>query len=530
MRLFLLLGTLVAFLVAAEWWLVRTLARDLSTEIGEVAFRVGESVVASVTMKGGTPDWHGLTRADENMHVDLTAPGGSLTRRFVFRTEDGEMKTVEQRDERLGDEPDVARASGTLVHALGDASHALEGLSPEETFLLLQALEELRGEDGPFPAAPRVSVLDEQGRELEGEERRAALEDGEAELVLRLDSPFDSRFLTLSGGSFDERIPIPREGVDEALARFFERLLAGSGALLLAGLALAALVAHRATAPLRELSRAAKQLGEGALGTQVQVQAAGEVGDAVVAFNGMSRRLAELDEQTRTLSEEKHLGEMGEVARGLAHGLRNPMNALGLSVDELAIGELDESRRTELTESARRQIRRVDQSIRSFLALAASGTESATQEVEVAGLIEDVVLEVLQDARGRVQVSAEPGDGRARVHAVPAELRALVQALLVNASEASPDGERVVARVLPGDGPRVRIEVEDAGPGLPASVRERLFQPHVTTKSSGAGMGLFLAHRIATTRLGGELRLEDRPGGGTLAVLELPLSEESTDV
>ena len=64
-----------------------------------------------------------------------------------------------------------------------------------------------------------------------------------------------------------------------------------------------------------------------------------------------------------------------------------------------------------------------------------------------------------------------------------------------------------------------------------AAVREKLFTPHVTTKSNGAGMGLFLAHRIATSRLGGELRLEDREGGGTRAVLDLPAGgKEAGDV
>jgi HAMP domain-containing protein len=286
MRLFFLLGTLVALLVAAEWWLVRTLARDLSTEIGEVAFRVGESVVASVALQGGPAAWHGVDLVEDDLRLNESTAGGGLTRRFVIRTEAGEMKTVEE----VGVEPDIARASGTLVHALGDAETALEGLSPEETYLLLQALQELRDKSGSFPGTPRVSVLDEEGRELEGEAMRAALQDGESELVLKLDSPFESRFLTLSGSQLDERIPIPREGVDEALTRFRERLLAGSGALLLAGLAFAAFIAHRATAPLRELSLAARQLGEGALGTQVEIAAAGDVGDAVTAFNGMSRR------------------------------------------------------------------------------------------------------------------------------------------------------------------------------------------------------------------------------------------------
>ena len=95
MRLFLLLGTLVALLVVAEWWLVRTLARDLSTEIGEVAFRVGESVVASVALKGVPLAWADANPADRDHGLNEVVPGGSLTRRFVIRTGGGETKTLD---------------------------------------------------------------------------------------------------------------------------------------------------------------------------------------------------------------------------------------------------------------------------------------------------------------------------------------------------------------------------------------------------------------------------------------------------
>ena len=65
------------------------------------------------------------------------------------------------------------------------------------------------------------------------------------------------------------------------------------------------------------------------------------------------------------------------------------------------------------------------------------------------------------------------------------------------------------------------VEVSDQGPGLAPEVRERLFTPHVSTKEQGAGMGLFLARRIAQNRYGGTLELLDRDGGGTLARLQL---------
>jgi signal transduction histidine kinase len=76
----------------------------------------------------------------------------------------------------------------------------------------------------------------------------------------------------------------------------------------------------------------------------------------------------------------------------------------------------------------------------------------------------------------------------------------------------------VTVRVEALDGTSVRLTVEDEGPGLPSEVRSRLFTPHVTTKPSGSGMGLFLAYRIATARYGGSLVLEERVPRGTRAV------------
>ena len=69
----------------------------------------------------------------------------------------------------------------------------------------------------------------------------------------------------------------------------------------------------------------------------------------------------------------------------------------------------------------------------------------------------------------------------------------------------------------------MRLRVSDHGPGLPAELRERIFQPFVTGRDDGVGLGLALAHRIVALH-GGNLRLEDRTGGGTRAVMLLPLA------
>lgn len=475
-RLFLLVGGLAAVLVVAQWWLVRSLSRDVSSEVGDVAFRVGEGVVASLGMversphpgSGPAPDPRALARRFELPAAAPAAPGARsvVEREIVIREIDGELRVASQRVK-------VGATDGSIV-----------------------STDQIVGEGDPLT---------------------------ERFVTLSVDTAHDAGFLKVHGPAMERRVPIPRGGLEDALDAFRRRLLAGSAALLLCGILVAAAIAHRATAPLRELRDAARAVGDGALGTQVPLPAgarAGEVGGAVAAFNRMSARLAELDADARRLREREHLTEVGEIARGLAHGLRNPLNALGLTVDELAQGP-SESARAPLADAARRQIRRIDQSVRSFLALSASATKAPDEDVDVGALVQDVALEALQDARGRVGVSVEAPDETLRVRGVPAELRAVVQALVVNAVEASPDGARVKASVERGDEARVRVVIDDDGPGIADGVRARLFTPHVTTKPSGSGMGLYLAHRIVAAR-GGRLGLEAREPHGTRAVVELP--------
>src|SRR5690606_29969234 len=177
--------------------------------------------------------------------------------------------------------------------------------------------------------------------------------------------------LLLRGPALARPIPVPRTPVASTLDRFGSQLAAGSLALLALGLVAAAAVAHRATRPLAGLAAAARRLGAGELGVAVPVERRDEIGEALTAFNAMSLRLAALDRENRRLAEAEQLSELGEVARGLAHTLRNPLNALGLSLDELAEGS-DPARAAALAEASRRQIRRMDGALRSFLALASA--------------------------------------------------------------------------------------------------------------------------------------------------------------
>jgi signal transduction histidine kinase len=545
-RLFLLVGGLVAVVLAAQAWLVRDLGANLTSDVRAVAYRVGQQVVSGFSFVTHDEARPGAPGEPQQMTVSFLAvhhdgEPGSADRTATVRAPDAEAIAV--------DDGTTTPAAGTVVRRVIEEP-APAGSAGEPRRIWIEEQTVVRSTDRPpegqgaTPAAANLPPLP-----LPEELRRK---------IQALPGDESGNVLVLHGPTFQKQIPIPQTEVAATIAGFQRRLLLGSLALLGVGLLGAALVAHRVATPLGELARAAREVGQGRLGAQVEDHGRGgesDVGAAILAFNRMSRELAALDRRNRALAEGQHLSELGEVARGLAHTLRNPLNALGLTVEQLAAGpggaadgvtegERDLARREAMVESARRQVRRMDRALRSFLALASNGGAPA-EPVEIAQLAREVALEALQDGGGAVgiAVEADPGE-ETRVSGVAPELRAVLQALVVNAVEASREGGRVqvAVRRLPAAqsnpanassagasaAARVEITIADRGAGVPPEVRERLFQPHTTTKSHGSGMGLFLAHRIAAGRYGGSLALEPRPDGGTIARLTLGDRESAT--
>ncbi|MEM7585636.1 MAG: HAMP domain-containing sensor histidine kinase [Acidobacteriota bacterium] len=583
LRLFLSISGLVVVLVVAQWWFVRLLTRDLSSELDVVVTSVGESMLAMFKSSdfdvekmlaghGLAPcaggDCQGLDVESRFKVVECLEDDceGVASTRHIVRI-DGEGR-IEEHD--LVSKRRVARSStetGSRVlierfrvdASLGDPakpsaeSGGTEGQESSDAVseAIVASLESAAARASADGTRHGFSYFFGDEHDRPGE---LLLERIEEELDKRFEIHVQhqdgKQFLWLGTPSTGQRVRIPQQGFSEKLERFSQRLVFGSLGFLALGLMIVAAVSHRLTRPLRQLSGAARAVGTGALGTQVTERADGEVGEAIEAFNRMSAQLEALDARARAADAHKHLGEIGEIARGLAHTLRNPLNALGLSVEELAAqaspggthGDASLTAPTAaLAESARRQIRRIDGSIRSFLALA-SQSGGVVGDVDLRELIEDVGLEALQDSRGpqageTIKLDLQVAPDLPPLSGVEPELRAVLQALVVNAVEASPAAGRVVvtaqgASDAAGE-PTLRVEIADEGEGLPPEVRERLFTPHLSTKANGSGMGLFLAHRIATNRYGGSLKLLEREAGGTRVILELgsrrPLEEAAAD-
>lgn len=450
LRLFLLFSGVLATVLAVGFWGTTMLTRTLSDELGQVAVSVGQSVVSVV-------DSHAV-RHSETEAAEASGPRIMVERRLV--TDDG-TEIISRRTERDGE---------TITVAVTIDGQPLEtvDLDDFESF-----------SDSVF-----VGQIQEQVS--------------------------DGNIVYLGGNNTRHTIPIPREGFKTAIQGFSTQLALGLTALFVVGLAFAAYLAWRVSKPLQQLRSAAGQVASGQFGATASAGGVREIDETIDAFNSMSHRLSELDAESRQLRASQHLSELGEIGRGLAHSLRNPMNAIGLALDALAAKAGADSGSDTIVRDARHQIRRVDEAIRGFLALA-STQDSNIERVDVTLIAREVALEVAQSTHEvTVEIEAE---GPVFIEAVPQEVRALIHALVINAVEASDAGQTIGLAVTQSDDEQVKITVQDSGSGLSPDVADRLFEPHATTKPHGSGMGLYIAHRLATDRYQGSLQLADREDG-----------------
>jgi len=457
---------------------VRALTIDLQSAVGETATRVGQSMVTVLEDTRATA--HGAPEASPS-RSDAEAVQALRAEALAAMAAN-----------RLPS--DVSRDVRVIVNG--------KVLSAEE----IARLPEWSSSD-----VQRFEHSVETDRSVEGAD--ATHHEFRIEVVRSQQAPA----LKVLGPTGLDLIPLPSAPVDAAVQRFASQLAWGAMALLLLGLFMAWWVAGRIARPLRLLSEAAMQVGRGEAGFQIDESGPREVRASVHAFNRMSSDLARLQQEAEALRAQRELAELGDIGRGLAHSLRNPLHALGLSVDALAQSNNDPGA-LQLAALGREQLHRIDQALRGFLALS-SGVDADATPVSVAQTVDDVLLEAAQRAAG--QVSFRKAGPDCQLCAVPAELRIVVHTLILNAVEASPAGGVVsVEWSMIEDG--VELRVRDSGDGVPSSVRERLFQPHVSSKPTGAGMGLYLSERIVRQRYRGEIRVEDRSDGpGTLAIVRM---------
>jgi len=240
---------------------------------------------------------------------------------------------------------------------------------------------------------------------------------------------------------------------------------------------------------------------------------------AVVTFDDVSEVRALTDQLIRT----DRLAAMGELTAGVAHEVRNPLGIIRASVQLLEDAGGDTARIGEATGVIKQEIDRLDKVIKALLDF---GRPSAPtlRLTDVESVVTDVVLFTRRFAKQwRVEIETEFAAGVPLVSADADQLKQVLVNLVSNSVQAMEEsGGTITVRVWDDDD-FVFASVADTGPGIPAQVLSKVFDPFYSTRDDGTGLGLTIVHRIIDQH-GGRIDVESSPGVGTRFTVALPAS------
>lgn len=311
------------------------------------------------------------------------------------------------------------------------------------------------------------------------------------------------------------------------------------GLTLVLAIAVGSILARGVTRRVSELASATRRVGAGDLSIRVQEEPRDEIGDLGSAFN---RMLGEVEASRDRIEYLSRLASWQEMARRLAHEIKNPLTPIQLAVQEVhqRLTNLPPEQRRlldvtlEIVESEVQTLRRLVGEFSEFARLPESSMEDAD--------ILEFLRELADESSLAGGVAAEVGAESSRVEfelpagAAPGRLdkqlmRRVFINLVRNAIQAGRDRPGGVSVRITGQraGDYFEIWIDDDGPGVPERMRSQIFEPYVTTKSDGTGLGLAIVKKIVIEHKG-QIEMRQSPRGGARVRLLLPLgrAEERT--
>lgn len=322
---------------------------------------------------------------------------------------------------------------------------------------------------------------------------------------------------------------------NEALPALLKKVTLYSAALAVAALLLTILlgflVARSMTRNLNALVVGAQAAARGDLDHQVETSSDDEIGEVGEALNTM---MVDLKESKERLMMAERVAAWQEIARRLAHEIKNPLTPIQMSMETLrkafakkhpSFDEVfEESTATVLEEAAR--LRRIVSEFSEFARMPKPNKRTVA--------INDLIRSQLALYQGTGQIQASLMDGLPSIEADKDTICQLLLNLIENARDAIssvPDATIVVSTESTRGGKAVAIHIDDNGPGIGADAREKLFTPYYTTKHAqgGTGLGLAIAHRIVSDHHG-QIMAGASPLGGARFTVELPAQGAGDEV
>uniref|UniRef100_A0A831U9V8 histidine kinase n=1 Tax=Geobacter metallireducens TaxID=28232 RepID=A0A831U9V8_GEOME len=311
---------------------------------------------------------------------------------------------------------------------------------------------------------------------------------------------------------------------------FINRVVATSMVFLL-GIILTIILARGYTAPINHLAEGVRRVADGDLSVTFPVKSGDEIGELAKNCNEMVEKLREREILEKRLYEAEHLSRVGQLASGIAHEIRNPLNYISLAIDHLksefaaACPEKTE-RFVPLADKIKEEVRRANYMVVNFMnfgrPLKLRLTDLSYPELvgKALPLLQEKLTEQGVTVRTAIPADLPPlrADGEM--------LRNCIFNFVTNAAQAMPNGGTVtLGAAYDRETNRFLLTFSDEGCGIREEDLPKIFQPWYTTREAGIGLGLAITERIVREH-GGEIRVTSAAGTGTTFTVLLPGGEK----
>lgn len=307
------------------------------------------------------------------------------------------------------------------------------------------------------------------------------------------------------------------------------RLIAGTAvfAVLLLGTLLAFVFSNQILGPLRRLTSKADRMGA-AHGSGNEVKALSKSIRGLIEDIDQSH--SELQKSQEILLQAEKMALVGKLAAGTSHSIRNPLTSVKMRLFSLSRSLAFDTHQKEDFDVISEEIAHIDTIVENFLEFSRP-PRLKMQKVNPATVV-DLAIKLLRhrlEAYG-VSIRLNRKQPITDIQADPEQLKEVLVNLLVNACESIQGSGLIVIReeetFSESLGRAVEIQITDNGPGIPESIKDKVFQPFFTTKEEGTGLGLSIAVRIVEQH-GGSLNLISEKGKGSTFIINLPVDADS---
>lgn len=356
--------------------------------------------------------------------------------------------------------------------------------------------------------------------------------------TLLFESGQDRAVHRFDDGSGDVLIAFRRIGTEQVLAipanlsanKYMDEILQTTSLsiimyLVIFGLFIggAVLITRELMQPIHQFRKGLQRIAAGQLDTLIPVTSRDEIGELAHAYNLMVYKLKDLQDE---LADKERQTAWAEMARQVAHEIKNPLTPMKLSVQHLYqqvhYGEKPPSDIKDMvgriSETLIREIDSLNNIANDFSKFARPIVDDFV-ETDVNETIRSIVQLYQHD--NRLYLWTDLDERPLRVSAVPDELKRVFLNLVKNAMEATSKGGLVVIRTTTY-GDHAWIEVVDNGSGIPLDLKSRIFIPNFSTKSTGTGLGLAICKKVILAHKG-QIEFSSTPGMGTTFTIRLPL-------